>query len=103
MHLNQYVWWAKRDIDFIKYGFKEIEYYFVYEINDNYRIYISKKELRVEFRQLTNDAMVKVAELIKDNIIYYTSNIKVKEKHLITREEWEVIKKMRGDNNDTGR
>ena len=101
MSVNQYVWFAKKDIDFTRYGFDDDNGSYTFWRNNTKRIEIRKRDLRMYFNGLVSDVLVLFQKLIKDDVVYYEEARKVK-KHfvMVSDEELETIKKMRGENNE---
>lgn len=97
--MNKYVWYAKPDIDFKKYGFIENESDYRFWQTNTTRICIEKRTHKVWFNNVFNDIVVKIAELLKDNAIYYEEKTKIKTYKIeLTQSEWELILKRRTNN-----
>ena len=52
MSVNQYVWFAKKDIDFTRYGFDDDNGSYTFWRNNTKRIEIRKRDLRMYFNGL---------------------------------------------------
>lgn len=102
--MSNLIYLAKEGIDFTKYGFEDKGQEYCYWLSHTKRIIIDKSNSRVYFNNITNDVIVKIEDLFADKVIYHISKDKIKLKYYkLSVDEWEVIKKMRGKNNDTGR
>lgn len=86
---------AKPNVDYTKYGFKDDGRDCSYWFNNTRRMYFDKKNLRVYFNCMTTEVLFVFYLLAKDNVIEFKQVTKA---HTITltNEEYEVIMKMRG-------
>lgn len=94
---NKILCFAKPNVDFSKYGFKNEYKTWSYWHNNTRRMYFDTNTYRVYFNCMTTEVLYTFSKLIKDNVIYFKENSKVHTLQL-TDEEYEVIKKMREEN-----
>ena len=96
--MSNLVYIAKDDIDFTKYGFENKEQEYCYWLSNTKRIIIDKSNNRVYFNNITNDVILTLEKLLEDKVIYHIEKTKLKLKYYkLSADEWETIKKMRGN------
>ena len=99
--MNNLVYVAKDGIDFTQYGFEDKGQEYCYWLSNTKRIIIDKSNSRVYFNNITNEVIVILEKLFEDKVIYHIAKDKLKLKYYkLSVDEWEVIKKMRGKNNE---
>ena len=97
-----YCFYAKKDIDYTKYGFVD-EGTELIILRDVRRITIRKKDYSMSFNCITTEILKIFMDMIKDDVVF-VKNFKAKPKRNhymgLTDEEYEIIKKMRNEENE---
>lgn len=86
---------AKPDVDYKKYGFKEEGNDVSYWFNHTKRMYFDKRNLIIHFNCMTTEVLFVFYLLSKDNVIEFKQ---VRKAHTITLtdEEYKAVMEMRG-------
>lgn len=101
---SKYNWYVKKDIDLTKYGLTDVSdkydyfsYMYFSEKMKSSKIYVRKIDNLLSFSNITNESLLILSQMIKDDVMYCVDNKNYYVKKTISKDEWEMIKKMRGE------